>query len=120
MFSEAHPQAYGKFLQDIHVSAIQGLEQALGEHPDPEMHAVARFLGDMYSRYVLGVEDYRELVEDPALIQRRRELEAEREQQRTEVIQRDRDMIWSNLVTAAKSPNPRLILANPGFSGIWL
>lgn len=101
-FQEAHPQAYGKFVQDLRVNAIQSLEQALAEHPDPEMQAVSRFLGDLFSRYVLGVEDYRQLVEDPALAQRRKEVEAEREQQRAEVIQRDRNMIWANVEAAAK------------------
>ena len=101
-FQEAHPQAYGKFVQDLHVSAIQSLEQALSEHPDPEMQGVARFPGTLYSKHVLGVEDYRQLVEDPALAQRRKEVEAEREQQRAGIIQRDRNMIWANVEAAAK------------------
>lgn len=101
-FQEAHPQAYGKFVQGLHVSAIQSLEQALSEHPDPEMQGVARFLGTLYSKHVLGVEDYRQLVEDPVLAQRRKEVEAEREQQRAEIILRDRNMIWANVEGAAK------------------
>lgn len=96
-FAEAHPQAYGELVKEIRVESARMLEEALLKDPDPEMQQVAGFLAELYSRNVLGVRSYKELVEPPELRQRREEMEAEHARRSEEIIQRDWGMIWRNL-----------------------
>lgn len=102
-FAQIHPHAYAKLVQDIQLASLQVLDRKMASHPDPETARIGKLVTDVFGQEIMNVKDWRTLVEDPAIAEQRRQLEAERQHMHQQNLQRDWDAIWRQVDSSARS-----------------
>ena len=96
-FARVHPQAYAELEKSIYLDALQHLERKMDGYADKETARIGKLVTNVFGQEIMGEKDWRTLVEDPAIAEQRKKLEADRETMTQQILQRDWSTIWNGI-----------------------